>query len=115
MELIEKIILKFEINQFPYPTYILSDIINYKGPLSNFNHKKFIPKFFNKKQKNLNIKESDLNSRANLKKNKVLSINFNEAKKSINEFKDGQYQIKLLVEQNVFLEKICSDLGLFDE
>jgi hypothetical protein len=111
---IEDYLVDHSISLFPYPIYIIADVNNYHGHLNVVSDPKFIPKFYEQKERPLNSKEEQLYSKVLLKQKNLSNLQEIDFFPVITEYARTHKSISLLSSELEFLKSINGILGESD-
>lgn len=113
---IEDYIAEQKLSNYPYPTYIISDIQNYRGHLELFNSIEQCPSFFKQKVKQLNVKENKILQKIYLKQKNIQNMRELEYRPYLEEFGRSHKKLSHLYKEDVFLSNLLTKLeGYYDK
>ncbi len=110
---IETFLLENEVSNFPYPTYIVTEIKNYHGKYSFFESTDKTPSFFWKKLKQLNSRENKILQKNYLKQKNLENTQGHEFHEDLMDYAKGHKVIFNLSKEKIFLSKIQKNLEDF--
>lgn len=100
----------YGIHQLPAPFAVLCGIHNYRGKVRVINSIEEFPKFYIRKNKTLNVKESRLSLYYRIKCEVFSNFNQRNAKESIEEYADQHKTLSHLCSEGEYLEKLLKRL-----
>ena len=107
---IEQYFVENEINNYPYPIYIVSTIKNYFGPFHIFESVEACPKFYKQKIKQLNTKENKILQKIYLKQKNLKNMNSLNHKNVFEFYSESHKTIFNLEKEKSFLDKLTAKL-----
>ena len=107
---IEQYFVENEINNYPYPIYIVSTIKNYFGPFHIFESVEVCPKFYKQKIKQLNTKENKILQKIYLKQKNLKNMNSLNHKNVFEFYSESHKTIFNLEKEKSFLDKLTAKL-----
>jgi len=107
---IEHVMDTLDVPTSPYPVYIVASMIEYNGPLEVFKTIKDCPGFFKQKVKPLNVKESTILQKINLKQKHLMQLRSEEYLPVLSEYASSHKTLNTLVREQEFLEKVKTKL-----
>ena len=107
---IEQYFVENEINNYPYPIYIVSTIKNYFGPFHIFESVEACPKFYKQKIKQLNTKENKILQKIYLKQKNLRNMNSLNHKNVFEFYSESHKTIFNLEKEKSFLDKLTAKL-----
>jgi len=107
---IEQYFVENEINNYPYPIYIVSTIKNYFGPFHIFESVEACPKFYKQKIKQLNTKENKILQKIYLKQNNLKNMKSLNHKSVFEFYSESHKTIFNLEKEKSFLDKLTAKL-----
>jgi hypothetical protein len=108
---IEDYILDHHISIFPYPIYVIGNVQNYNGSLNVVSDIKYIPKFYDQKEKQLNSKEEQLFSKVILKQKNLSNLQDIDFLPILSEYARTHKSISLLNSELDYLSAINNLIG----
>lgn len=111
ISIIEEILKQNMISsKFPYPIFLLSTVDNYQGDLNIIHDLNELPKFFDKKEKMLNVKEQNLLAKVRIYQTKLFNTNIPQQMEKIKDFANHHKQLFLLSKEGQYLENLLEEL-----
>ena len=108
---LETCIDELNIPNWPYPIFVISDIVGYQGKLEVFHDIQHCPAFFNKKLKSLNVKEQQVMQKLSLKQKNIQNLKSNEYHPPLNRYAKAHKAIFKIVKEAQYLEDLLQKLG----
>lgn len=95
---------------FPYPIYFLSQINSFQTKIPILKEKKYLPRFFNKKESRMNVKESGLADKNKLIQLEIKNSDPNFYQQEIKNFGETHRTIYQQEKERIFYRKLISTL-----
>jgi hypothetical protein len=92
--------------KFPYPIYVLSTVENYIGDLNIIANMDNMPKFFQKRDKMLNVKEQNAINKVKIYQNKLFNTNVPEQMKKVQDYAAKHKELYMLSREGSYLEDL---------
>ena len=96
--------------KIPYPIYLLTLLDDYHGDLIPIKDMNELPKFFQKKEKMLNVKEQNALAKVKIYQTKLFHTNILEQMKKIKLFSKKHKELFLLSKEGSYLEQILAKI-----
>jgi hypothetical protein len=109
---IEQYFMENDINNYPYPIYIISTVKNYFGPFHIFDSVESCPKFFKQKIKQLNTKENKILQKIYLKQKNLKNMNTLNHKEVFELYSESHKKIFYLEKEKTFLDNLTDKLNI---
>ena len=107
---LEECIAELDLATWPYPLYVISNILGHKGRLEVLQDIQQCPQFFNKKVKPLHVKEQQLMQKLLLKQKNIKNLRKSEYQPVLNRYAKAHKAVfKASIEAN-YLENLLQKL-----
>lgn len=110
---IEDYFYEYKLSHYPYPTYIVSNIQNYQGPLLLVQTIEQCPRFYKQKVKQLNVKENKILQKIYLKQKNMNNLKDFDYQPAIEEYAKGHKKLSHLNHAKKFYDQLNNILEKF--
>lgn len=108
---IEQCLEELKIPSCPYPIYIIGDVSDYDGQLDVFTNIQQCPQFFNKRNKQLNVKEQQVMQKLKLKQKNMENLVKDEYFPPLKRYAKSHKLIYKVTQESTYLEDLMQKLG----